>query len=235
MKWTDEQLTKIIDFIKQGYTYKQISNITLIPANAIRVKLGRTNNGYLKYNPNIIKKCAHCNNDIINYGIKFCSKSCSAKFNNPLKPKKEKIIKKRIRLNRKPKYEIVCLNCNKLVKTNGRKYCSNICFYEYISNEKIRLLETNDDKIISKHFIKRYLIKIYGEKCMDCGWCEINKTSGKIPIELEHINGDSNNNKLENLKLLCPNCHSLTPTYKALNKGNGRFNRMERYKNGKSY
>ena len=83
--------------------------------------------------------------------------------------------------------------------------------------------------------LKRFLIENYGDKCMECGWCEINKVTGKVPIELEHIDGNSENNSLENLKLLCPNCHSLTPTYKALNSGNGRYKRMERYKEGKSY
>lgn len=82
---------------------------------------------------------------------------------------------------------------------------------------------------------KSYLIEKYGNKCMDCGWCEVNKTSNKIPIELEHIDGNSENNILDNLKLLCPNCHSLTSTYRALNKGNGRHKRMERYNDGKSY
>ena len=48
---------------------------------------------------------------------------------------------------------------------------------------------------------------------MDCGWCEKNKKTGNIPIQLEHIDGHSENNSLDNLKLLCPNCHSLTPTY----------------------
>lgn len=70
---------------------------------------------------------------------------------------------------------------------------------------------------------------------MECGWCEVNPISGKVPIELEHIDGDSNNNSLENLKLLCPNHHSLTPTYKYLNKGKGRHSRRERYNKGKSY
>ena len=83
--------------------------------------------------------------------------------------------------------------------------------------------------------IKRYLIDLYGDKCMECGWCEINQVTGKVPIELEHIDGDSENNSLENVKLLCPNCHSLTPTYKALNIGNGRHKRMERYRKGISY
>ena len=82
---------------------------------------------------------------------------------------------------------------------------------------------------------KNYLIHKHGEKCMECGWCEINLLSGKVPIELEHIDGNSENNSLNNLKLLCPNHHSLTPTYKALNKGNGRHARMVRYNSGKSF
>ena len=70
---------------------------------------------------------------------------------------------------------------------------------------------------------------------MECGWNKINPITNKVPIELEHIDGNSENNSLDNLKLLCPNCHSLTPTYKALNIGNGRYKRMKRYKDGKSY
>lgn len=71
-------------------------------------------------------------------------------------------------------------------------------------------------------WIKWYLINQFGEKCMECGWCEINKHTNNIPIELEHIDGDFTNNKIENLKLLCPNCHSLTSTYKGANKNEGR-------------
>jgi len=62
---------------------------------------------------------------------------------------------------------------------------------------------------------------------MYCGWCEVNKVTGNVPIQLEHIDGDSKNNSLDNLKLLCPNCHSLTPTYGYLNKGNGRSERKK--------
>ena len=36
-----------------------------------------------------------------------------------------------------------------------------------------------------------------------------------IPLELDHINGDNGDNRLENLRLLCPNCHALTPTYRS--------------------
>ena len=68
---------------------------------------------------------------------------------------------------------------------------------------------------------------------MCCGITEWNNK--KIVLELEHKDGNSENNDLVNLELLCPNCHSQTPTYKAKNKGKGRHSRRERYKDGKSY
>ncbi len=57
---------------------------------------------------------------------------------------------------------------------------------------------------------------------MRCGWCERNPATGRVPLELEHVDGDWRNARPENLLLLCPNCHALTPTFKALNKGRGR-------------
>jgi hypothetical protein len=64
----------------------------------------------------------------------------------------------------------------------------------------------------SNHHIKKHLIANKGHKCESCG----NSTwlGNSIPIELEHIDGNSLNNELSNLKLLCPNCHALTPTYR---------------------
>jgi 5-methylcytosine-specific restriction endonuclease McrA len=63
-------------------------------------------------------------------------------------------------------------------------------------------------------------------KCSKCGWCEVNPSTGKCPLESHHIDGDASNCDLQNLKILCPNCHSLTSTYKALNKGNGFQERL---------
>lgn len=69
-----------------------------------------------------------------------------------------------------------------------------------------------------------------------CTVCKINEWNNKkIVLEVEHIDGDSQNNKEENLTLLCPNCHSQTPTWKSKNKGNGRFKRKQRYQNKLSY
>ena len=42
----------------------------------------------------------------------------------------------------------------------------------------------------------------------------------KLSLQLDHIDGDSDNNKLHNLRLLCPNCHSQTSTFGNAGKGN---------------
>lgn len=77
---------------------------------------------------------------------------------------------------------------------------------------------------ISGH-IRKYMFDKYDSKCCLCGWCMINPVTNKSPLEIDHIDGDHRNNIEENLRLLCPNCHSLTPTYKSLNIGNGREER----------
>jgi len=53
------------------------------------------------------------------------------------------------------------------------------------------------------------------EKCSNCNLSEW--LSQKIPLELDHINGVNNDHRIENLRLLCPNCHALTSTYRGKN------------------
>jgi hypothetical protein len=163
--------------------------------------------------------CLECNTPTKN--PKFCSKSCAAKFNNK-------------GVNRHGTTIQNCLSCNTKLSRGNRIYCSNECQQAYTWNNRKNQIEGGDASLDARLY-KKYLIELHGNKCMECGWGKINETSGKVPIELEHIDGDHANNNLDNLKLLCPNCHSLTPTYKALNAGQGRHSRRERYKEGKSY
>lgn len=70
----------------------------------------------------------------------------------------------------------------------------------------------------SSHRLKNRLINegIVPNKCVRC---DIDEWQGeKLSLHLDHINGTSNDNRLENLRLLCPNCHSLTDTYCGKNK-----------------
>lgn len=54
-------------------------------------------------------------------------------------------------------------------------------------------------------------------ECELCGWSK-HSTDGRIPVELDHINGEHTDNRLKNLRILCPNCHSLQPTHRGRNK-----------------
>jgi hypothetical protein len=76
--------------------------------------------------------------------------------------------------------------------------------------------------------VRRFLAETYGEKCSICSWAEIHAVTGHIPVQLDHIDGNSENNKPDNVRLLCPNCHSLTSTFGILNRGRGRADRQSR-------
>lgn len=72
-------------------------------------------------------------------------------------------------------------------------------------------------------WIKDFLRELFNDKCQLCGWSQINPITGIVPLEVNHIDGNGFNNHLSNLQLICPNCHSLTPNFKALNKGSKRI------------
>lgn len=69
------------------------------------------------------------------------------------------------------------------------------------------------------HKLKNRLFKEGYKKriCELCGWCKQAK-DGRIPLELDHINGIHSDNRLENIRILCPNCHSLQDTHRGRNK-----------------
>ena len=71
-------------------------------------------------------------------------------------------------------------------------------------------------------YVRRYLHEKYSMSCSNCRWNKRNPWNNACHLEVDHINGDSENNTENNLRLLCPNCHSLTQTYKSLNRGKDR-------------
>ena len=76
-------------------------------------------------------------------------------------------------------------------------------------------------------YLKTYLLKKYNYQCSECGWNKRNIYTGNILLEIEHIDGNYLNNVEDNLTVLCPNCHSLTSTYKGANLYHGRKERRK--------
>ena len=105
------------------------------------------------------------------------------------------------------------------------KYCDNLCQgkYRWI-NETIPRIENGDKTEPST--VKKYLIEKFGNKCVECG--QENSWNNKpLMLQLDHIDGDSDNSFLNNLRLLCPNCHTQTETYGNAGKGN-RYKKLSK-------
>jgi 5-methylcytosine-specific restriction endonuclease McrA len=84
------------------------------------------------------------------------------------------------------------------------------------------------------HFVRDYLDEQQRGCCAICG-IEDNWNGVTLTLIVDHINGDASNNRRENLRLICPNCDSQLPTFKARNRGSGRYYRRQRYAYGQSY
>lgn len=72
--------------------------------------------------------------------------------------------------------------------------------------------------------LKKRLIDegIIQDKCQICGWGQKAEGMKYTPCELHHIDGNCHNHKLNNLILLCPNCHSLTDNYRSKNRATNK-------------
>ncbi len=131
---------------------------------------------------------------------------------------------------KREKLEKSCAYCQSMIP-NRNKYCNIRCKVlqeRYIYVEKWKRGEvsgnTCDNHILSNH-IRNYLLDDIKHQCSKCSWSEINPVTKKVPLEINHIDGDHMNSRPENLEVVCLNCHALTPNYRALNWGNGRPNR----------
>ena len=157
-----------------------------------------------------MNNCLHCNNPTIN--PKFCNLSCAAKFNNKKFPRKEKSGK--------------CKHCGAVIKLT-RVYC-NKCYELYVTANKFDFIiattgyfypENNGGNPGSKA-VRKYLIKKHGNICSLChldanDWCGV-----PLVLIVDHIDGHANNWKVDNIRLICPNCDTQLPTFKGRNKGN---------------
>ncbi len=125
-----------------------------------------------------------------------------------------------------------CRYCQQKLKPRNPSFCSNDCQmayqFEFVERPRFLLGLIKHNRALRRHLIHRD-----GHQCTKCKNSIWNDEP--IPLEVEHIDGNSDNCVPQNLKLLCPNCHAQTPTFKGRNRGNGRHARRQRYLEGKSY
>ena len=188
--------------------------------------------------------CEHCGSEFYseNAHQRFCSRSCSAKHTNKLRPKRS--VESRLKTSESVKkawgkihnkeVEIhenqICKYCGNPIHAilTKKDFCCMSCKTQYEYEVK-RDRWLNDPSLVTSTFlpqyIKRWIKETRGEQCEQCGWHEVNPNTGKIPLQIHHIDGDCTNNHPDNLKLLCPNCHSLTDNYCSRNMGNSKRTR----------
>lgn len=222
--------------MREGLSYSEAGKLgyekSKIKLNEIHAKKR------IEYNKNP-KQCLLCQKQIPfkNRFGKFCSKSCSASFNNIGKIKnifgkngRAFVIVK--------KQKVYCINCNIELTKNEKKYCSVKCQQKYAWKLRKEFFEktgnfgnVNSDSSLRKLY-KRYLIEIRGHRCEICNNHEW--MGDRIPLIIDHINGDSLDYGLNNLRIICGNCDMKLPIYKNKNRGYGREYRRKRYQEGKS-
>ncbi len=151
------------------------------------------------------------------HGGRFCCRACS----NSGVPR---IVKTKIETR-------ICPGCDK--ETTNKKYCDNKC-------QMIAAGKERRQKFLDGHFVgtemgfpsgswpRQFLIEQFGYKCNSCRITEWNGSS--ITLEVNHKDGRSNNNVIENLEFLCPNCHSQTSTYRAKNINNATRTGRNKYR-----
>ena len=97
-------------------------------------------------------------------------------------------------------------------------YCSNACSAEG------KLLESVDRAkqglVKERNTLRKVLTRLNGYCCEVCNISEYN--GQPITLQVDHKDGNAGDNSLNNLRLICPNCHSQSNTFSGRNKGNGR-------------
>jgi hypothetical protein len=179
-------------------------------------------------NPNVCKTCGLA----IPYEKRantFCTHSCAASFNNigVNHHKNRDVIKHGANSDRNCEY------CdNKLNKSSQIKFCNNECQGNYTwYNVTVPKISSGIYNTVDTKTLKKYLFEFRGELCELCGQGPV--WNGKpLTLQIDHIDGNSDNNALSNVRVLCLHCHSQTDTFTGRNHKNTKRNSyLKRYKN----
>lgn len=199
-----EQLKKLVN---DGKNSIEIGKILGLSKKTVRKKLKSIGMNHTALHPYKQKKegiCEFCNNIFIkkNKKQKFCSHSCSATFHNVKKSGKKLEEYKNDKINKISKYNID--------GTEGMNINEKIKFYW-----DTKLMETSFEELSWERKRKRVIL----EQKNKCNRCDNNKWLGyPITLEIDHKDGNNKNNNRENLEGLCPNCHSMTDTWRGKNR-----------------
>lgn len=124
----------------------------------------------------------------------------------------------------------ICKHCGKEFvgwrTHNPNKFCCKTCSAQYRVAVYVKdWIDGKNSGCYGRNYrisacVRHFLIGEAARKCTLCGWGEINPKTGLVPLQIDHIDGNAANCLRSNLRVLCPNCHSLTPNYGVLNAGN---------------
>ncbi|MFG3020218.1 HNH endonuclease signature motif containing protein [Streptomyces sp. NPDC048254] len=161
--------------------------------------------------------CPQCGKSILTRGAVHCGRTCAN-------------VTRRQEAEARRGKPTPCLRCGSTERRprSAGPYCSWECFnndrYErtgsfarwFAAWQAGEISGTRDDGRPDWR-VRQGLVLLRGQCCEKCGWAEVNPVSGRVPLHVDHIDGYRTKNRPEDLRLLCPNCHALTPNYQHLN------------------
>lgn len=151
-----------------------------------------------------IKFCERDGCSEVTANDKYCSRRCAAIVNNTLAPKRKKT-----------RITLTCTMCGfeRFAYVQNDEWLCTAC--RCTPEAFVEILKTRKAPP-DKETLFRIGLKY--RFCEECGVGE-EWNGSPLMLQLEHVDGDRTHNRIENLKILCPNCHSQTPTYAGRNIG----------------